>query len=393
MNPRQVLVVFAAALILLVDTATAQSETTRLEGRLPDTAPPVSIDQTRGTVLDALDALATQAGFSLVVTAPESLTARPLAIHVVKQPAGEALRLILEAGDLRATFANGVLKVQSDVPGPGESGRARRHERGGRRGPERVVMGRSLRVGPDDVVDKAVAIGGSVTILGHVRRDAVAVGGSVTLLPGARVDGDAVAIGGTVTVEPGATLGGDNVSLGGTLPVIVGSLGHWFGGREPFVYAMFGFASRLARAVLLLALALLIAAVFPAPVSRVGAFLVSRPGLSSLAALALLFGFAPLCALLAMTIIGIPLIPVAGLLLVALLLFGFTVSAGWLGERIPLLQEGKTPLKAVALGGAALVIVGLVPWIGTLALAIAALISAGAALLSRFGRRSIAVAA
>src|SRR4030095_9757991 len=78
-------------------------------------------------------------------------------------------------------------------------------------------------MGADDTADKAVAIGGSVTVAGHVRRDAVAVGGSVTLLPGARVEGDAVAIGGAVSVEEGATLEGDNVSLGGTIPTMVGS--------------------------------------------------------------------------------------------------------------------------------------------------------------------------
>lgn len=59
----------------------------------------------------------------------------------------------------------------------------------------------------------------------------------------------------------------------------------------------------------------------------------------------------------------------------------------WLGERIPLLRESKTPLKAVALGSAVFVVVGLVPWIGTLAIFLAALIAAGATLLSRFGRR------
>jgi hypothetical protein len=59
---------------------------------------------------------------------------------------------------------------------------------------------------------------------------------------------------------------------------------------------------------------------------------------------------------------------------------------------MPLLKDGKTPLKAVALGGAALVIAGLIPWIGTLVLAGAALVSAGAALVSRFGRRAAALA-
>jgi hypothetical protein len=63
---------------------------------------------------------------------------------------------------------------------------------------------------------------------------------------------------------------------------------------------------------------------------------------------AILLGFVPLCVLLAVTFIGIPLIPVAAMLLVALFLFGFTVSAAWLGERMPVSQEHKTPVKSVA---------------------------------------------
>jgi len=79
------------------------------------------------------------------------------------------------------------------------------------------------------------------------------------------------------------------------------------------------------------------------------------------------------------------------MLLVALFLFGFTVSAGWLGDRLPVSQENKTPVKSVARGGAILVVVGLLPWIGTAALVLAAAVAAGAALLSRFGR-TVAIA-
>jgi hypothetical protein len=255
-----------------------------------------------------------------------------------------------------------------------------------------VVFGQSLNVGTDETVDKAVAIGGSVTIAGHVRRDAVAIGGSVTLLPGARIEGDAVAIGGAVSVAEGATLEGDNVSLGGTIPTTVGSMTRWVVGG-PRRFSMFSFASRLTRAVLLFVIALLVAVAFPGALTRIGAYLVNRPGLSALSGVAILLGFVPLCVLLAVTIIGIPLIPVAVMLLVALFLFGFTVSAAWLGEKMPVSQERKTPIKSVARGGAVLVVVGLVPWIGMAALILAAAVSAGATLLSRFGRRAEIAAA
>jgi hypothetical protein len=250
-----------------------------------------------------------------------------------------------------------------------------------------VVFGQSLNVGADETVDKAVAIGGSITIAGHVRRDAVAIGGSVTLQPGARVEGDAVAIGGSVSVADGATLEGDNVSLGGTIPTTIGSMTRWVVGG-PHMFSMFSFASRLTRAVLLFVIALLIAIAFPGALARIGVYLVNRPGLSALGGVAILLGFVPLCVLLAMTIIGIPLIPVAVMLLAALFLFGFTVSAAWLGDRMPGRQEHRAPTKSVARGGAILVVVGLVPWIGTAALILVAAVSAGATLLSRFGRRA-----
>ena len=356
MSARTLILGLAVTLALLPGLAWAATpDSRRLEGRLPDNTPAVSIDQTRGTVLDALSAISRQTGWSLVVTAPENVTGRTLAIQVSKKPAAEALELVLEAGALRASFADGILRVRPDV-GTAESRdawRERRRERRGRHGSERVVFGRSLDVGAEETISKAVAIGGSVTVAGRVRQDAVAIGGSVTLLPGARVEGDAVAVG---------------------------------GGRG--MRSMFGFASRMTRAVLLYVLALLIAVAFPGAFSRVKAYLVERPGLSALGGLAIVLGFAPLCVLLAVTIIGIPLIPVAALLLVALLLFGFTVAAGWLGERMPWLSE-KTPVKTVALGGVVLALVSLLPWLGTAALMLVAAFAAGAALLSRFGRTGV----
>ena len=386
MSAARLIVVFVISLGFLPGLASAAGG--RVEGRLPDNAPVVSIDQPRGTVLDALSAITKQTGWGLVVAAPESVTTRALTIQVSKRPAGEVLDLVLEAGSLRASFAEGVLRVRSDAPAASvDSWRERRRERRGRHGSERVVFGQSLNIGADETVDKAVAIGGSVTIAGHVRRDAVAVGGSVTLLPGARVEGDAVAIGGTVSVPEGATLEGDNVSLAGRIPTTLGSMSRWVVGG-PHMFSMFRFAGRLTRAVLLFVIALLIAVAFPGALTRIGAYLVNRPGLSALSGVAILLGFVPLCVLLAVTIIGIPLIPVAVMLLVALLLFGFTVSAAWLGERMPVSQERKTPIKSVARGGAILVVVGLVPWIGMAALILAAAVSAGATLLSRFGRRA-----
>ncbi|HWN03492.1 MAG TPA: hypothetical protein VNQ72_10790, partial [Candidatus Dormibacteraeota bacterium] len=112
MRATKLIVVLAVALLSLPGLAWAATpDSRRLEGRLPDDAPVVSLAQPRGTVLDALSAIAKQTGWSLVVTAPESATTRPLTIQVSKRPAGEVLDLVLEAGSLRAAFADGVLRV------------------------------------------------------------------------------------------------------------------------------------------------------------------------------------------------------------------------------------------------------------------------------------------
>ena len=387
MSAARVLVLLVVAFGLLPGLAGAATpDGGRLTGSLPGNAPAVSIDQPRGTVLDALNSIARQTGWSLVVTAPESATAHPLTMQVSKRPAGEVLDMVLEAGALRASFSDGLLRVRADATAAsGDSWRERRRERRGRHGAERVVFGRSLTIEANETVDKAVAIGGSVTVAGHVRRDAVAIGGSVTLLPGGHIGGDAVAIGGAVSVPEGATLEGDNVSLGGPVPTTVGSMTRWVVGG-PHMFSTFRFGSRLVRAVLLFVIAVLIAAAFPGALRRVQTYLLDRPGFSALGGVAILLGFVPLCVLLAVSVIGIPLIPVAVMLLVALLLFGFAVSAAWLGERMPVGGEQKTPVRAVAWGGAILALVGLVPLFGTMALVLVAAISAGATLLSRFGR-------
>src|SRR2546426_3375224 len=174
MSTAKLIVVLAVTLVLLPGLGWAAAPASgRLEGRPPDNAPVVSIDQPRGTVLDALSAIAKQTGWTLVVTAPESATTRPLTLQVSKRPPGEVLDLVLEAGSLRASFADGVLRVRSDTTAAsGDSWRERRRERRGRHGSERVVFGQSLTIGADETVNKAVALGRSLTNTGPVEPEA-----------------------------------------------------------------------------------------------------------------------------------------------------------------------------------------------------------------------------
>ena len=63
MRATKLIVVLAVALMSLPGLAWAATpDSRRLEGRLPDNSPVVSLAQPRGTVLDALSAIAKQTG-------------------------------------------------------------------------------------------------------------------------------------------------------------------------------------------------------------------------------------------------------------------------------------------------------------------------------------------
>jgi hypothetical protein len=57
----------------------------------------------------------------------------------------------------------------------------------------------------------------------------------------------------------------------------------------------------------------------------------------------------------------------------------------WLGERIPIFKDRKSPVVALAIGVVLFFVVSLVPVVGTIVIGSVAFFSAGAALLSRFG--------
>lgn len=69
-------------------------------------------------------------------------------------------------------------------------------------------MGGNVTVVEKQVVENAIAIGGSAIVQpnGRVTQTAIAIGGNIILKQGARVDGDAYAIGGKVVLAEGATI-------------------------------------------------------------------------------------------------------------------------------------------------------------------------------------------
>jgi hypothetical protein len=201
---------------------------------------------------------------------------------------------------------------------------------------DRVRVGASVHVGEDEVVDgDVVAVLGSVSVDGRVTGDVVSVMGSVNLGEDAIVDGEVVVVGGTLNREPGAVI------EGGVEEVAWGPNMH-FGGPEfhaPFLEGVGGLIMTIIWITVLGALAALMYLLARRPVERMAYRISESPWKAALVGLVAQILFFPVLVLsivlLAISIIGIPLLLAVPFALVALaigMLIGFTAVARVLGS-------------------------------------------------------------
>jgi hypothetical protein len=267
-----------------------------------------------------------------------------------------------------------------------------------------------------------VVILGSAHIQGRVDGAVVAVGGSVHLGPKADIRGDVTAVGGGVERSAGAVVAGQinevrfsSPSFGPFVRVRPWRDWSWFGRPfgNPFGPSVDLVATLIRMGVIGLFAALIVAMV-PGPVKRVADRATGEPWRAGLVGLAAQLLFVPLLVLtvvvLAVSIIGIPLLLLVPFGLVAVLLaflLGFAGTGCAVGQLIGRRSGGSVPtlLASLAIGLAVVwaltvcarfvglaglpvrVILGVVLLAGFLIEYLAWTVGLGAVLLSRFGRR------
>jgi hypothetical protein len=221
----------------------------------------------------------------------------------------------------------------------------RRRDRRSRDGEDRVRFGGSVAVAEGEVVSgDVVAIGGAVHIDGEVTGNAVAIGGGLDLGPHANVHGDAVSVGGVFKRDPGARIGGKVVD-GGNFDF---GDRRWlrFGRFMPFGAPFFGAAAglfalmgTLMRVFVLCALTCIVLFVGREYVERVEARAAAEPLKAGAVGFLAQLLFVPVLVLtvvvLAITIIGIPLlllVPFAILALAVVGVVGFTAVVYHVGR-------------------------------------------------------------
>jgi hypothetical protein len=279
---------------------------------------------------------------------------------------------------------------------------------------DQVAMG-GRSVAANTSVNGPVAVaGGPLHVFGTINGDAVAIGSDVIVHPGGRITGNAVAALGTVSLL-GGTVGGEIRQLGGALGTVPGPASV---AESPMMNTRHALALSSSWLVILVLMGIGVLVFADSYLEGVVESLEGRFGRSFWAGIATQLALAPVLALLivalAVTILGILLIPfavVAFVLAVAgLVTLGFLAVACITGESVAPSARRKHSARGTALRG---LVIGVTLYMGLWVLAsafawapmvetilrgvaiavtwVAATAGLGAAVLSRGGTRRAGV--
>ncbi len=255
-------------------------------------------------------------------------------------------------------------------------------------GPQKIAAFEDVTIGPGEVWEVVVVVGGDVVVEGTVESVVVVVGGDLTVGSDARIgidladDPDAtpvVSVFGDLTIEPGSVIYGESVDVAGGVSEALSSVF-----VDPVVrpWSWGSIVGWIVSTVFIAVVALIATAIAPRQV----AFVRDRAWRhfwSSLGwgALAVIIVFPLITVLLIVSVIGlVALVPWLAIGLPVLFLFGYAAIGALIGGFILGKREnvrGPMMLTAV-LGVVILCVVRWIPWGGAVVIFLALLLGVGA---------------
>lgn len=258
---------------------------------------------------------------------------------------------------------------------------------------ELVKIGKDVTVALEDTISgDAVAITSDLSVIGFVEGDAVCISGDLVIT--GTVLGDAVVISGDAEVGSTAVIEGDLVCISGnlskhgnakvdgevvniSLPFINPILHHAFKfikpGPERVIKPRFGSLGRrvigffiyLVRVIALIVFIFLIVLFFKKGMDRVADAIENSFWKSALAGFVGVIIIVPLTILLAVLVIGIPLIPLLWIAFIAAAIFGFASITYTIGKVAARKRDWKdrSPYMLALIG---LLVIEIIPFLGNL---------------------------
>jgi hypothetical protein len=257
-----------------------------------------------------------------------------------------------------------------------------------------IRLGGSVTVTEKQVVENAIAIGGSTIVQpnGRVTQTAIAIGGDVILNKGARVDGDAYAIGGKVVQTEGATIGGSN----GTFNNHSDGQGMMGMHRDPselrganrnyFLPMYFFHASlRIFSAIVGAIVGIILLRTAPSFLPNLAATVRQYPGQSALWGMGAIVAFVALNIFLAITLIGIPLIPLLSVIFSLTSLVGALGISLFIGQQV-VKNDRQSSFYRFLIGLLIITVLALIPFVGGIVVFVVSLVGLGSLLTWKFGK-------
>jgi uncharacterized RDD family membrane protein YckC len=264
----------------------------------------------------------------------------------------------------------------------------------------RILQSFTLRAG--ETAEQIVVVGGDATIEGHVTENVVVVLGRAQLGSTAEIDGQFVVVGGSAVVTQGAKVHGDVVAIGGIdappdfspdgthLAIGTTSLGSRLTALVPWITRGLVFGRLIVPdlgwvwtvALVFFFLNLVVNLLFDGPVSACASALRTTPVSGFLTGLLVLLLAGPLCLLLAVSVVGIAVIPFVCAALLLAAVFGRVGFARWLGMSVlhqEDLENRAHSLRSFLIGSALMCVAYMIPVIGLLTWALAGVFGLGSA--------------
>jgi uncharacterized RDD family membrane protein YckC len=281
-----------------------------------------------------------------------------------------------------------------------------------------VRIGQDFSLGAGNAVRDAVVVLGDATIAGTVDGDLVVILGNVKLASTAAIGGDFVAVGGNVTAEQGTTVRNDLVVVGGSLDAppgfiaggehtIIGGglLGTWFQDLGPYLARGLLWGRLIVPdlswvwsiVALFFLLYLAVNVLFDRPVRACAGTLEAKPLTTFGVGLLVLLLVGPICLLLAVSVVGIAVIPFVMFALFAGWIVGKVAVARWIGMSVvpertardamdpdaPALEPTRAQgARSLVIGFLLITIAYMIPLIGIVTWAIVGVLGIGSAFLA-----------
>ena len=251
-----------------------------------------------------------------------------------------------------------------------------------------VKLNEDINMGQGLIFKDLVTIKGNINVKGDVGGDIVAVLGNIHIFPTARVAGDVVSIGGKITRDEGAKVKGEITEI------IIGKGGE----KMAEVYAPLVVGMGVGGLLLLKALAFL---GFIGLSMMIVSFMTGQIGAISSKIekewlKTLLWGIAgfvligPIAILLAITVIGIPLIIVEMILVSIAMFAGYIAVSQLIGKRFTkAIRRPNQPMIIEVLWGLAILfLVDMIPVLGMIVKCLAMTFGFGSAIITKLGKKA-----